>query len=180
MGGNTYPPAVTGYSPAAVARLLAATATELRNEVEALPDEVRGWHPAPGEWCVNEVLGHLVEAERRGFAGRIRIILDQDQPRLETWDQEAVTRARDDCDRPGDQVLAELLAERVLSVELVEGLSEESLDRGAEHVTIGPVTVRELLQEWVHHDRNHMKQILSNVQAYAWAAMGNTRKFSDV
>jgi DinB family protein len=180
MAGNTYPPAVPGFSPAAVARLLAATADELRNEVEALPDEVRGWHPAPGEWCVNEVLGHLVEAEGRGFAGRIQIILDHENPRLETWDQVAVTRDRADCGRPGDQALAELLAARVISVELVEGLSEESLERGGEHVSVGPVTVRELLQEWVHHDRNHVKQILSNVQAYAWAAMGNTRKFSDV
>lgn len=43
------------------------------------PTEVAGllatWHPAEGEWCVNEVLGHLIEAEARGFAGRIRQIL---------------------------------------------------------------------------------------------------------
>jgi len=169
-----------GFAPAAVARLLASTAAELKSEVDALPEEVRRWHPTPGEWCVNEVVGHLVEAERRGFSGRIRIILDGDNPRLETWDQVAVTGARHDCERPGDEVLAELLAERVLSVELVEGLAEESLKRGGNHVTIGPVTVGELLQEWVHHDRNHLKQVLSNVQAYAWQAMGNTRKFSDV
>jgi hypothetical protein len=30
----------------------------------------------------------------------------------------------------------------------------------------------------VHHDRNHLKQILSNVQAYAWPHMGNAQKFS--
>jgi hypothetical protein len=38
--------------------------------------------------------------------------------------------------------------------------------------------VRDLLQEWVHHDRNHHRQVLANVQAYAWPAMGNTQKFS--
>jgi len=169
-----------GFSTAAVARLLAADAAELRNEVEALPAEVRSWHPAPGEWCVNEVLGHLVEAERRGFSGRIRILLDSENPQLETWNQEEVARERRDCDREGPEVLAELLAERVISVELVEGLSDESLGRGGVHVTIGPVTVGELLQEWVHHDRRHLKQILSNVQAYAWEGMGSTQKFSDV
>jgi len=130
-----------GFSTAAVARLLAADAAELRNEVEALPAEVRSWHPAPGEWCVNEVLGHLVEAERRGFSGRIRILLDSENPQLETWNQEEVARERRDCDREGPEVLAELLAERVISVELVEGLSDESLGRGGVHVTIGPVTV---------------------------------------
>jgi hypothetical protein len=171
---------MAGFDVAAVARLLAAGATAIRAEVEGLPEAVHGWHPAPGEWCVNEVLGHLLEAERRGFAGRIRLLLEADEPRLETWDQEAVARARQDCGRPGSEVLAELLAERVMSVELVQGLSAESLARGGDHVTVGRVTVHELLQEWVHHDRNHLKQLLANVQAYAWEGMGNTRRFTDV
>ena len=47
-------------------------------------------HPAAGEWCVNEVLDHLIEAEQRGCAGRIRIILSADETRLETWDQNEV------------------------------------------------------------------------------------------
>ena len=34
-----------------------------------------GWRPEPGEWSANECVGHLIEAERRGFAGRIRTIL---------------------------------------------------------------------------------------------------------
>jgi hypothetical protein len=32
--------------------------------------------------------------------------------------------------------------------------------------------------ERVHHDRNHFKQMLTNVQGYAWAQMGNAQKFS--
>src|SRR6266567_4588823 len=149
---------MAGFEVDAVARLLGACAAAIRTEVEALPDAVHGWHPASGEWCINEVLGHLLEA----------------------GDQEAVTRARGDCERPVGHLLAEFLAERVMSVELVQALSQESLDRGGEHVTVGHVTVRELLQEWVHHDRNHLKQLLANVQAYAWEGMGNTRRFSDV
>jgi hypothetical protein len=40
------------------------------------------------------------------------------------------------------------------------------------------VTVRDLLHEWVFHDRNHIRQILANAQARAWPSMGNTRRFS--
>jgi hypothetical protein len=40
------------------------------------------------------------------------------------------------------------------------------------------VTVRDLLHEWVFHDRNHLRQILANGQARAWPAMGNARRFS--
>jgi hypothetical protein len=38
--------------------------------------------------------------------------------------------------------------------------------------------VDELLNEWVHHDRNHARQILANVQAYVWPHMGATQRFS--
>jgi len=66
----------------------------IQAELSALPTPVLAWHPAPGEWCAKEVLGHLIETEKRGFAGRIRIILKSDSPQLEGWDQEAVARAR--------------------------------------------------------------------------------------
>ena len=36
----------------------------------------------------------------------------------------------------------------------------------------------DLIHEWVHHDRNHVRQVLANVQGYVWPAMGNAQKFS--
>jgi hypothetical protein len=35
-----------------------------------------------------------------------------------------------------------------------------------------------LLHEWVHHDGNHLRQALVNVQAYKWPHMGNARRFT--
>src|SRR5256885_14707308 len=86
--------------PPEVAALLEAAMATLRAELGALPERVVAWHPAAGEWCAKEVVGHLIEAEQRGFAGRIRIILGADRPGLQTWDQTEVARARRDCDRP--------------------------------------------------------------------------------
>ena len=41
------------------------------------------------------VLGHLIECEKRGFSGRIRVIMQAEaSPQLEGWDQDAVARAR--------------------------------------------------------------------------------------
>jgi hypothetical protein len=62
----------TPFAPAQIAALLESTCALIEGEVSALGDEGASWHPAPGEWCVNECVGHLIEAERRGFAGRIR------------------------------------------------------------------------------------------------------------
>ena len=165
-------------TPAEVARLLPATVTTLRAELAALPDRVLAWHPAPDEWCVKEVLGHLIESERRGFAGRIRIILAGDTPALEGWDPATVARARGDCARPAAALLDELATLREESASLVGRLIAADLDRAGRHPTVGPLRVGDLLQEWVHHDRNHVRQALANVQAYVWPAMGNAQKFS--
>jgi hypothetical protein len=165
-------------APGEIAALLPATVAALRAELPALPERVLAWHPAPGEWCVKEVLGHLIEADHRGFSGRIRIILGADTPVLERWEPADVARARGDCVKPAAALLDELAAMRRDSAALVRGLREADLDRAGRHPTVGLLRVRDLLQEWVHHDRNHLRQALANVQAYVWPALGNSQKFS--
>ena len=165
-------------TPVEVAAALEAAMATLRAELGALPDRVAAWHPAAGEWCAKEVVGHLIEAERRGFAGRIRILLASERPALQAWDQNEVAAARQDCARPTAALLDELAALRRDSAALVRGLRAADLERGGEHPKVGLLRVRDLLQEWVHHDRNHIRQALANVQAYVWPAMGNTQKFS--
>lgn len=165
-------------SPAEIAVLLPATVAQLGAELAALPERVLAWHPAPGEWCVKDVLGHLIEAERRGFAGRIRIMLGADTPALERWDPPAVAAARGDCAKPASALLEELAALREDSATLVGRLLAADLERDGHHPTVGRLRVRDLLQEWVHHDRNHVRQALANVQAYVWPAMGNAQKFA--
>jgi hypothetical protein len=127
---------------------------------------------------VNAVVGHIVEADKRGFAGRIRIILESDEPRLQGWDQPTIAAERNDCDRKPGEVLAEFEPLRRENVALVRSLKPEDLSRGGIHPQVARLTVEDLLHEWVHHDGNHLRQAYSNVQAYVWPDMGNARKFS--
>ena len=165
-------------APREVARLLESAAAAIRAEFAALADDVLAWHPAPGEWCAKEVLGHLIESERRGFAGRIRLMLAGNEPSLEAWDQGEIARARRDCEHPAAALIAELAALRRDSVSLVAGLGGSDLTRGGHHPNVGHLRVSDLLHEWVHHDRNHLRQMLANTQAAAWPHMGNSRRFS--
>lgn len=165
-------------NPKAVAALLRATGIALRAELRALPPPLGGWHPAPGEWCIKEVLGHLIEAEKRGFAGRIRLLLDADDPPLAPWDQAAVARRRGDCERDASGLLDEFLGLREASVGLVAGLSDSDLRRGGQHPKVGRLSIGDLLHEWIHHDHDHVRQMLANVQAFVWPDMGNAQRFS--
>jgi hypothetical protein len=163
--------------PAALAELLEASATTIAAEMRSLGDDAR-WHPAAGEWCANEVLGHILEAERRGFNGRIRTILAETDPLLAGWDQVAIAAARNDCDRDPEALLAEFLAIRAESVDLVRSLAPGDLVRSGEHAVVGRLSVGDVAAEWVHHDRNHVRQMLANSQARVWQQMGNAQRFS--
>jgi len=170
--------ATTELAPAQVAELLESTCALLEAEIKALGDDEARWHPAPGEWCVNECLGHIVEAEKRGFFGRITRTLEQDRPFEAGWDQVAVERERKDCERMAMSLFMEFMGLRHASVEMVKSLRADQLDRACVHAKVGELRVRDLLEEWIHHDRNHTKQILANVQARVWPHMGNARKFA--
>ena len=165
--------------PSEAALLLRATPTTLSAELAALPASLSSWHPASGEWCAKEVVGHLIEAEQRGFAGRIRIILAGDSPQLASWDQDQVARDRRDCERDAADLLNEFSKLRGESVALVAGLKDGDLQRGGHHPKVGFLRVQDLLHEWVHHDRNHLKQVMANVQAFVWPHMGNAQRFSE-
>lgn len=163
--------------PVTVARLLRISLSVLSSELAALPDDLLSWHPAPGEWCIKEVLGHMIETERRGFAGRIQIILESANPAIVPWNPDAVARERNDRAKEIGVLLDEFRAMREASISMVMGLGDADLRRGARHPQVGDLYVVDLLHEWVYHDGDHLKQILSVVQSFAWPHMGATQRF---
>ena len=178
-GGSSVDPAgAPAIEPARIADLLEAAAATILAELEALGPEAR-WRPAPGEWSANECLGHIMEAERRGFNGRIRTILAEDRPLLQGWDQVGVAVARRDHERATGELLAEFLPLRADSIDLVRALRAEHLLRTGRHDFAGELAIGDLLGEWVHHDRNHIRQILAVTQARVWPQMGHARRFVD-
>jgi hypothetical protein len=165
-------------TPAQLAALLDASRTAIVAEMRAL-----GPHAAErlvdGEWCVNEVVGHLIEAERRGFAGRIRTMIAEERPHLQTWVPPAVAAVRHDDERNPDDLLAELNKLRDESLVLVRSLGPAALARIGLQPQVGEVTVSEIAHEWVHHDREHLGQLIALTRRLVWPAMGNARRFFD-
>ena len=167
----------TELTPHQVATYLESSRALIESEFRALGNDDASWPHAPGEGCAKAVVGHLIEAEKRGFAGRIRIIQASDLPQLEAWDQDDVEKERNDCGRAVADVRAEFRGLRDESLKLVRSLKAADLDRSGMHPKAGELKVRWLLHEWVHHDRNHTKQLLSIAQERVWPHMGNSQKF---
>ena len=117
----------------------------------------------------------LIEAERRGFAGRIRDLL-AGKP-IQSWDQAQVARDRKDCERMSQSLWMEFMGLRHDSIALVRSLKPADMDKSGTHPKVGLLRVRDLLQEWPYHDRNHTRQLLYIQQERVYPDMGNSQQF---
>ena len=172
-------PAVKPLDPRTIAALLRGSAAAFAAELGGLTPELARQRPEDGGWCALEVVGHIIESDLRGFAGRIRLMVEEVEPVLETWDQPAAVEARRDITREPEELAAELLALREEGARMLEGLRPEDLEWGGEHPQVGWLTVSDVMHEWVHHDRAHLKQLLELAQEFVWPAMGNAQRFSE-
>ncbi len=103
--------------------------------------------------------------------------LGTDSSWTSAWDQVAVAKERNDCARLGQSVWMEFMGVRSDGIKLVRSFKPADLAKGIEHPQVGQLTIRDLLHEWIHHDRNHTRQLLQIAQERAWPHMGNSQKF---
>ena len=164
-------------TPTEAADILETSGRAYGNILRSVPPEAAAYRPAPEEWCANECLGHIIEAEKRGFAGRIRSILDENNPTFTTWNQPEVAKARHDCEKRPEELIQEFEPLRRESLVMLRSVRPDQLERAGQHPKVGSLTVSDLMHEWVHHDGNHLRQVLANIQAYVWPKMGNSRRF---
>src|SRR5262245_34337015 len=141
--------------------VLAATPRAVREQVAGLPEELLGRRPAPKEWSVSEVLGHLWDSEI-AYSFRARAILAQDAPQLIGYDQDAwATLAR--------PVFGELLdafaALRTANLVLLKRTPEAGWERVGLHEERGPLSFRLLTETMAGHDRAHLRQLTQTLAA---------------
>jgi len=120
-------------------------------------DELRR-RPSPDEWSVLEVCCHLRDyAEIEGQ--RVRRLVEESEPALASYDQEALARERD---YPGDDIRRVRTALRAfwggLAYQL-EGLTDEQWERAGTHSEIGRVTVRSRAERQAAHAEEHLAQL---------------------
>lgn len=112
--------------------------------------------PAPGQWSALQCLGHAADTEAFVFTARIRAMRDG-RPELPSYDPDVQATLITDATDPAG--LAErLVVQRRDSLALLATLTADDLDRTSRHLELGPVTMRELLNEWAAHDMMHIVQ----------------------
>ena len=156
---------------AQIATILRTTPETLRQVVGGLDTPVLHFHPAPNEWCINEVIGHLIEMDKLAFADRVEMILGEERPSFQGFDVNAIAAARGDCEGDTADLLNQLADQRQYYADWVAQLPAAQLNRALVHPRLGDLTAWDFVCEWPYHDFDHLKQIANNVKAYVWPNM---------
>ena len=145
--GDDDPAEVQEATPARLRSLLADSEADLRRR------------PAPAEWSVLELLGHLVDAETV-MSARFRWAISEDQPPLLGYDQDRwVTGLHHNEDQPADLV-ALFSALRAANLRLWRRSSADERERVALHAERGPESYALMFRMLAGHDRFHLDQML--------------------
>lgn len=134
--------------------LLAAQPDDLRDLLRGTDDSAAGIRPAPMEWSVKEVLGHIADTERV-FAYRALRIVRGDQTALPGFDQNEYIAATDFNRRTLADLLDEFALQRGANVLLAKSLTDEEISRRGT-ASGNTISVRALLYLLAGHATHHI------------------------
>ncbi|MCC6803549.1 MAG: DinB family protein [Anaerolineae bacterium] len=130
---------------------------DLRALLQNVGDEQANARPAPGEWSIKEVVGHVCDTERV-FAYRAMRVARGDMTALPGFDQDDYVRATDFNARTLPDLVDEFAAQRRANVFCFQPLTEdETTRRGTASSKL--VSVRALLYMMAGHVLHHVESL---------------------
>jgi hypothetical protein len=113
---------------------------------------------APGKWSVIEVLQHLADSDLV-FGFRLRMILSEDKPPIQAYDQDAWARTLKYRDVQLELAMDQLRSLRAANIHVLRQLSPAELERVGLHSERGPESAGFLLRLMAGHDLVHRRQV---------------------
>jgi hypothetical protein len=123
-----------------------------------VPEAVLRRPEAPGKWSATDVVQHLADSELvLGF--RMRMILTEDRPPLQGYDQDRWVTTLRYADVPLVESRAQLSALRSANLRVMRRLGPVDLERVGMHSERGPESLGHLIRLMAGHDLVHRRQI---------------------
>ncbi len=141
--------------------LMRGAPARLARAVKGLSGATLRRRPAPGKWCIQEILGHLVDTEVV-YGYRYRMANMQPGSPIQGYDQEQWVR---EANYRGRKWSATKLLAQVADLRRATLYYLESMPRGSAtkrygmHTERGKETVRRIQELIAGHDINHLEQI---------------------
>lgn len=155
----TTPEHLGQLTPSGILATLEAVPSQVAAAISQVDDDALRRRPSEEEWCVKEIVGHILETDLL-FVQRVRVILEgQGVPAIPRsappW---KLHEGKGYEELPVDELLERLRQARSASLELVRGLKPEQWMR--QGTLLGTTTSVLDLGSWLaNHDRGHVAQI---------------------
>lgn len=138
--------------------LLVAAPGILSSLIGELSDEDLMHRPAPGKWCIKEIVAHLADDELVG-AYRIRSVLSAPGTPIQAFDQDLWARNGRYAVTNVNESLELFRALRHANLGLFRSLSPSESDAFGVHAERGVESIRDIARYYAGHDINHFRQI---------------------
>jgi hypothetical protein len=155
---------------------LSATPMRAAELTHGLSDEQLSRRVNPEFFSLRESVLHLRDIDVEGYEPRIRRILTEASPVLPDVNGAQLAIDRKYNEQPLEPALAELAIARAATMERLRACSEADLERTAEMQGTGTVTLRRLLEMWMQHDADHLKDMAELRQAVTGNAQASFGK----
>ena len=131
----------------------------LARRTQGLDDARLRFKPDANVFSVLESVCHLRDIEVEGYAQRLELLLEEDCPVLPDLDGAALARARRYNQQAFAPALQAFTAARDANLQALRRLAPVDLERRGEYENLGVVTLDQLLDMWVAHDREHLQEL---------------------
>lgn len=130
----------------------------LTSAPQAIADALRVAGEQSDGWSPAEVVAHLADTEVvTGW--RIRQVLSQEEPTIESYDQDAWAAALRYPSRDPEAALRSFAALRTVNVEIMRLMPDDAWERPFIHREYGRTSLGALLRHKSDHDLAHLRQI---------------------
>ncbi len=146
-------------TPAESIAALARTPAELQQRLADLDEAQLHLKPREDAFSMLENVCHLRDIEVEGYGRRLGLMLREDNPLLPDLDGAALARERAYNEQPLKPALDAFLSMRRRCLAILADLTAEEFDRRGQFEHVGEVTLAGLLELWVEHDREHLKEL---------------------
>ena len=130
----------------------------LEQRIQGIDEPALRRPEAPGKWSVIDVIQHLADSDLVA-AYRIKMILSEDKPPLQGYDQDRWASEFRYAQIPLALVLDQLRALRAANLHLWSRLTSQQLERVGLHAERGPESAGHLLRLMGAHDLVHRRQV---------------------